>query len=227
MNIKSIAIDLAKETFHICAVDTDNNLVIDKKVKRKSLLSTIVKLTPVDIYMEACGGAHYWARKFVSLGHNVKLIAPHRVTPYVGGQKNDRNDAIAILEACRRPGVVFVGIKTIAQQDLKSLHKIRDQKLKNQTALINQIRGYMLEYGVVLPKTHSKFKSHIEGCLEDATNELSPKIRELCKLLFEDYLYTTKRLDQLTGEIKEISSKTPVIRGLAEEVSFLLFSGKY
>ena len=110
-------------------------------------------MPPCLVAMEACGSAHYWARTFLGYGHEVRLIAPQFVKPYVQSNKNDAVDAEAIVEAVQRPGMRFVAIKETAQQDLQSLHRIRSLVVANRTAQVNQIRGLLLEYGIKIPET--------------------------------------------------------------------------
>lgn len=206
MELNTLAIDLAKDFFQLYGINNSNKAILDKKVGRARFPGLIKKLEPTQIFMEACGGAHHWARMFRTFGHKVKLIAPHHVKPFVGHQKNDRNDAKAILEACRRPEAVFVGVKTIWQQDLQSLHKVRDLKLKQQVAMINHIRGLMIEYGVALPKTHSKFKTAALKEIENGNNDLSPTIRELCIDTYNSYKEVTEKIKSIDKQLLKISS---------------------
>ncbi len=218
MEVKTISIDLAKEIFHIFGVNQNNEIVINKKVTRQNFSKLFIKLPKIEIFMEACGGAHHWARIFSEMGHTVKLIAPHHVTPYVGHQKNDKNDAKAILEACRRPEAVFVGAKETWQQDFQSMHKVRDLKLKHQIALINQIRGLMMEYGVVISKSHKSFRENILMQLEDVENNLTDTIRELCFDLYQNYLMITLQLKMILEKISEKSETSSFIQAAQKEI---------
>ena len=130
MNIKRIGIDLAKQVFQLHGVDGQEKVVLRKQLRRVQLLDYFKKLPPCLIGMEACGGAHYWARELQKLGHTVKLMAPQFVKPYVKSNKNDANDAEAICEAVARPNMRFVAIKTIAQQDIQAIHRIRSEQVK-------------------------------------------------------------------------------------------------
>ena len=144
MPILQCGLDTAKSVFHFHGLDEDN-AVVRKTLKRKQLLTFFAKLEPCLVGMEACGGSHYWARELTKLGHTVLLISPQFVKPFVKGNKNDYNDAEAICEAMIRPTMRFVGIKTQAQQDILMLHRVRENRVKQRTALVNQIRG--LEIG--------------------------------------------------------------------------------
>ncbi|MDE1863716.1 MAG: IS110 family transposase [Thaumarchaeota archaeon] len=150
MNIKRVGIDLAKQVFQLHGVDCQDKVVLRRQLRRNQLLSFFATLPPCLIGMEACGGAHYWARELQKLGHTVKLMAPQFVKPYVKSNKNDANDAEAICEAVGRPKMRFVSVKTIAQQDLQAIHRIRSELVQQRTAKANQIRGLLAEYGIVV-----------------------------------------------------------------------------
>ena len=146
-----LGIDLGKTKFQLCGLTQSGKRVIDRQLTRKDLPVFIANMPHCLIGMESCSGANYWARLFRGYGHKVRLIAPQFVKPFVKSNKNDRADAEAICEAIQRPGMRFVAIKEIEQQDVQSLHRIRSQVLANRTALVNQIRGLLHEYGINLP----------------------------------------------------------------------------
>ena len=152
MNITTLGIDLAKNVFQLHGVDAQGKVMLKKKLNRSGLSDFVAKLPNCLIGMEACGSSHYWARKFQSFGHTVKLMSPQFVKPYVKSNKNDEKDAEAICEAVTRPNMRFVQIKQLEQQDMQCLHRIRSQSIKNRTALTNQIRGLLSEYGIIFPK---------------------------------------------------------------------------
>ena len=154
MNIKRIGIDLAKQVFQLHGVDGQEKVVLRKQLRRVQLLDYFKKLPPCLIGMEACGGAHYWARELQKLGHTVKLMAPQFVKPYVKSNKNDANDAEAICEAVARPNMRFVAIKTIAQQDIQAIHRIRSEQVKQRTAKVNQIRGLLAGMTLFISVAH-------------------------------------------------------------------------
>lgn len=150
-HLSVVGIDLAKRVFHAAGMDDSGKVVLRKRVTREALMPFIAQLPPVVIGMEACGGAHYWARRFRAQGHTVKVMAPQFVQPYVKSNKHDTVDAEAIAEAVTWPTMRFVPIKEVDQQDLQSFHRAREQVIKARTALVNEIRGLLGEYGVVLP----------------------------------------------------------------------------
>ena len=151
MKITVIGIDLAKNLFQIHGVDEQGKTVLKKKLKRDQLAAFFVNLPACLIGVEACGGAHHWARKLQSFGHKVKLMAPQFVKPYVKSNKNDAADAEAICEAVSRPKMRFVAIKSIEQQSFMALHRARQSSVRACTAHSNQIRGMLAEFGLIIP----------------------------------------------------------------------------
>ena len=152
MNIVTCGIDLAKSVIQIHGIDENEEVTVRKQLRRSQVLKFVANRAPCLIGMEACSSAHYWARELTKLGHTVRLMSPQHVKPYIKGNKNDANDAAGICEAVSRPSMKFVGAKTQAQQDILMLHRVRSQKVKSRTALVNQIRGLLAEYGFVLTK---------------------------------------------------------------------------
>ena len=152
MKPTTIGIDLAKTIFQVHGVDARGKVVIRKALKRAQMAAFFANTPPCLIGMEACGSAHYWARKLQAQGHTVKLMAPQFVKPYVKTNKNDAADAEAICEAVTRPTMRFVPIKTVEQQAILALHTARQGFVKARTAQANQIRGLLAEYGLVIPQ---------------------------------------------------------------------------
>ena len=152
MNITTVGLDIAKSVFHLFNITKTGRFISKKQLKRNQLLAYMVKLEPSIIIMEACGGSNYWARKFIVMGHQVKLIAPQYIKPFVKGNKNDYNDAEAIAEASQRPNMRFVPIKSIERQDIQNLHRQRELIKKSRKALVSQVRGLLAEYGIVINK---------------------------------------------------------------------------
>jgi transposase len=157
MNITTIGLDIAKNVFQVHGVDRNGKAVLRKKVSRGKVIECFAKLPVCLIGMEACAGAHHWAREVMKLGHSVKLMPAQYVKAYLKGQKTDGNDAEAICEAVSRPGMRFVAINREAQQDLQMLHRIRHRLVGERTALINQIRGLLGEYGIVFAQGPGRY----------------------------------------------------------------------
>lgn len=149
--VTTIGLDLAKSVFQVHGVDSAGRTVLRKTLRRGQLAPFFARLPPCLIGMESCPGAHHWARKWAAMGHSVRLIAPQFVKPYVKTHKSDAADAEAICEAVGRPNMRFVPIKTVEQQAILSVHRVREGYVKARTALANQIRGLLAEYGIVLP----------------------------------------------------------------------------
>lgn len=192
MNITTIGLDIAKSIFHLYAVNQYGRFVKQKQLKRKQVLAYFAKLAPCQVAMEACGGANYWARELMALGHQVKLIAPQYVKPYVKGNKNDYNDAEAIAEAAQRPNMRFVPIKSIEQQDVQNFHRQRERLKKQRTALVNQVRGQLAEYGVVIHKGVTAVRKGLPEILEEGENGLTGLAREC----FAEHLDELRALDE-------------------------------
>ena len=198
MKITTVGIDLAKALFQVHGVDERGKAVLRKQLKRKDVLSFFANLQPCLIGMEACGSAHYWARKLSELGHTVRLMAPQFVKPYVKTNKNDRNDAEAICEAVARPNMRFVPVKTASMQAVLALHRARQGFVKARTAQANQIRGLLAEFGVVIPKGLGHIARGLPEILEDGENALPGMMRQLIERLGEQL----KALDQQVGEMQ-------------------------
>src|SRR5215813_8384750 len=143
-----LGIDIAKRVLHAVGMDNRGNVVSRKRLSRHDLMPCIAKLPPVRIGIEACGGAHYWARRFRAHGHEVKRMAPQFVKPYVKSHKNDSRDAEAIAEAVTRPTMRFVPVKDVDQQDIQALHRVRERLIGERTALVNAVHGLRHEYGM-------------------------------------------------------------------------------
>ena len=179
MNVTTIGLDIAKNVFQAHGVDQNGKVVMRKRFPRAKVLEFFANLPPCLIAMEACPGAHYWARELRKLGHAVKLMAAQYVKAYLKGNKNDGNDAEAICEAVGRPGMRFVAINTETQQDTQMLHRIRGRLVCDRTALINQVRGLLGEYGIVLAQGPSQVRRGMSVLLGKDDPRLSGMAREL------------------------------------------------
>ncbi len=207
MNITRIGLDLAKSVFQVHAVDHKGHCLFSRALKREKMMAFFQNLSLCLIGMEACASSHFWARTLMSMGHEVKLIAPQFVRPYVKGNKNDANDAEAICEAVSRPSMRFVPVKTVEQQDIQALHRIRQEQVRQRTALVNQIRGLLSEYDIVISRRVESLRNALPDILEDAENKLTADFRILLKGLQEDLIHLDDR----------IGSQDQVIKRLAQE----------
>lgn len=205
--IAVLGIDLAKQSFHIYGVNDEGRKVISKKLTRKQLMVFIAQLPPCLIGLEACGGAHDWVRRLSAYGHTVRMMAPQFVKPYVKSNKNDEVDAEAICEAVQRPNMRFVPAKCIEQQDIQSLHRVRSLWVARRTAQANQIRGLLLEYGIVIPKGIGQVRRAIPAILEDAENALTCQFRTLLSELYEEMVHLDERITCVEQKLQTISSQ--------------------
>lgn len=216
MKITTLGIDLAKNVFHVHGEDANGKVVIRKRVSRNKLPEFIANLPSCLIGMEACGGAHYWARAFRKVNHQVKLMPPQYVKPYVKTNKNDYNDAEAICEAVRRPNMRFVGIKEIEQQDIQSLHRIRSGYMQSRTRIVNQTRGLLSEYGIVVGRQIGQLRCRLPEILEDGDNQLTELGRELFAGLYEELIRLDKQVEDCDKQIDRVFKSTEVCQRLAK-----------
>ena len=209
MKHKLIGIDLAKNMFQICAINQAGKEAFNRSVTRAKLVTTMTGFEPTTVAMEACASGHYWGRKFEQMGHRVILVPPQHVQPFVRGGKSDARDALAIVEAAQRPKLHPVPIKSVLQQDLQSIHRVRSQCIAQVTAIGNQIRGIAREYGVEFqPGIHALIKQ-LPEVLEDAENDLTPVIRQLISEQLEQLRHLRQRNDALHARMIELASQDP------------------
>jgi transposase len=199
MEIQTIGIDLGKTLFHLVGVDASGSVVVRKRCSRSQLVAFTANLRVQRIGMEACSGSHFLGRTLRDQGHDVRLMPAQYVKPYVKTNKSDYIDAEAIAEAVQRPTMRFVPIKTEDQLDLQAVHRVRERWVRRRTAVVNQIRGLLLERGLTLPKGRSYVEQALPDILEDATLRLSDSFRVLLAQLKVE-------LDQLTARIEEIGT---------------------
>ena len=214
MNGTTIGIDLAKNTFSLHGVDTRGKTVLRQNVSRAKLLPLLATQPPSLIGMEACSGAHHWARQLVGLGHRVGIMAPRFVAPYRKGAKNDGNDAEAVCEAVSRPGMRFVPVKSAEQQAVLCLHRIRQGLIKERTAAINQLRGLLAEFGLVMPKGRYGAQHHIPRLLEDAENGLPMLARRLLHDVYRRLIALNDELLAYDRELEHLARDSEVAQRL-------------
>lgn len=195
----TITIDLAKDVFQVAVFNKFGKQIINTSVSSKKLQLLVAQHPEACIFMEACGSAHYWGRRFTQLGHQVKLIPPHLVANYRNGNKNDKNDAVAIYEASKNPKIYFVSIRTLEQQDLATQHKLRDGYVKQRTQLGNRIRGFALEYGVKFSLGINRLRQQVPCALEDAENELTNVARACLRNLLNQLLSLDAIIEETTA----------------------------
>lgn len=212
--IKYVGIDLAKRSFHLYAVDGEGLAVLSRKLTRARLSAVVAQLPACTIAMEACGSAHHWARVFRTFGHDVRLIAAQFVKPYVKSNKNDAADAEAICEAAQRPGMRFVAVKTVEQQDIQAIHRMRSLTVERRTAQINQIRGLLLEYGIEVAQGRAALQRRLPEILEDADNGLSARFRAELHGLAEELRHLNERVAHYDEQLEQIAQGDAQARAL-------------
>jgi len=213
-NITTIGIDLAKNVFHTVWVDQHGNLVKKKKLTRNTMATAFSNLPACTIAMEACAGSHHWARVLIAQGHQVKLLPPQYVKPFVKGNKNDYNDAQGIVEASVRPSMRLVSIKRPQQQDIQTIHRVRDELVKRRTAQSNQIRGLLGEYGVVMPQGLGSVRRRLPEILEDGDNGLSDLLRGLLADSYEELLHLDSRIGKVNRQLDQEVVSNPACQRL-------------
>lgn len=216
MKIKRIGVDLAKQVFQVHGVDEEEHVVLKRQLRRQQMLTFFGKIKPCLIGMEACAGAHYWARELMKLGHTVKLMAPQHVKPYVKGNKNDANDAAAICEAVSRHSMRFVAVKTVDQQDLQAQHRVRSLLVRQRTAKANEIRGLLGEYGIVVGQRIDRLRCALPVLLERTDRGLSDPLRLLLAGLQEDLIRLDERVTQLDRVIERAAKEDATARRLQQ-----------
>jgi len=212
MSVLGIAI--AKLVCHVVGMDDTGAVVLRKRIARSEWLAFIANVPPLHMGLEACGSAHYWARCVREHGHDVRLIAPQFIKAYVKSPKNDARDAEAICEAVTRPTMRFVPIKRVEQQDLQALHRIRERLIRARTALVNELRGLLNEYGIILPQSMTKFRALLVGKLQNEQAKLTTLSAELFWHLYDEFLAVEKRLTYDDEKLATIGRAHPACRRL-------------
>lgn len=207
-----VGIDLAKNVFHLVGMNAQGKVVWKERVYRVELAEFVVNLPQTVLVMEACASSHYWGRKFQSFGHEVKLIAPQYVKPYVKTNKNDMADAEAIAEAATRPTMRFVPLKSQEQQDIQTLHRIRERYVTSRTALANQTRGISGEYGIVFSKSVSKLCATFHETMEKHQDELSADVKEMLYRQYDEIAELSEHIKKCEDKLKEMTKNNYLVQ---------------
>ncbi|AMU09016.1 transposase [Burkholderia cenocepacia] len=197
-DVTLVGIDLGKHSFHLHGQDRHGKAVFRKKVNRKQLIEFFAKFHPCIVVMEACAGAHYMARQLAGWGHQVKLISPQFVRPFVKSNKNDFVDAEAICEAASRPSMRFVTPKTESQQILSALHRVRDSLVRDRVKTANQLHGFLLEFGISLPVGQAVIK-RLPAML--AEHALPPRLVAILERLHVHFKYLSEQISEIDAEM--------------------------
>lgn len=214
MNVRLLSIDLAKTVFQVCGTNQAGKSLFNKAVSRKKLVALLAQYPGTPIAMESCPGSNHWARVFEAEGRKVFLIPPQHVKPFVKGNKNDRNDAFAISEAARRPGLRCVRPRTLEQTDMILEHRVKERRTASRTALTNQVRGILSEYGIVVGCGPARLRKQLPLLLEEADNGLTDDVRHLLHDLLEEWQRLDEVIDLLDRKIRQRARNNPNTRRL-------------
>lgn len=213
MNVTLIGLDLAKNVIQICGVNQAGRQVFNRAIKRKQVMDVLAQYPGVAVAMEACSGSNYWGRELEQRGHPVMMIPPQHVKALVRGNKNDRNDAFAVCEAARRPGLQFVRPRSLEQVDMLWAHRLRERLVEQRTRLINQLRGMLQEYGVVLPQGKEQLRQHIPWLLEDGANGLTAMARHYLQQTLQEWQALDERIHSFESDIaRQCRASEPACR---------------
>jgi len=211
---KTIGLDTAKNVFHLVICNQKGKILVKKMLRRTQFLRYFANLPTCLIGMEACSGSHYWGRELKKLGHTVKLIPAQHVKPYLRGNKNDYNDALAIAEAVVRPEMRFVAIKTVEQQDQALINHKRQQVIEARTQQCNRIRAMLLERGIVINKGINHLKQALPGLLENITQPLSDGFIQVLQQDYTHLQQLDKRLAVYDQQIEVINKESKACKRL-------------
>lgn len=206
---KLVAIDLAKHCYQVGAFDARGQVIFNRKVSSAKFAAVLQQIEPTVVAMEACAAAHFWARRLQAMGHEVRLVPPQHAKAFRRVHKSDAHDVVSIAEAAQRPNLHFVPVKTVAQQDLQMLGRIRERWVAQRTATINQARGLAREYGVDIAKTSRKLLEELPLALSDADNALSPVAREALNELLAEIRHVTEQIAAVMRRITALASQDP------------------
>jgi transposase len=202
---RTIGIDTGKNTLHMIGLDSKGAIVLREKISRSQIASRLVNVPPCLIGIEAGMASHFVARELAALGHEVKQVPPAYAIPFRQGHKNDFRDAHAVAEAVERPSTRFVPIKTDSQLDLQALHRVRSRLIGNRTAVINQIRGFLLEHGIPVRQGHRFLRQQLPQIMATQTDVLSPRMIRVIGDLVDDWAYLDQRIERVTDEIEALA----------------------
>lgn len=214
MSIVILGVDLGKNVCSVVGIDEGGAVVVRRSMRRQTLIGYLAKLPACVVAMEACCGAHYLGRLFAAQGHEIRLMSPEYVRPYVKAQKNDDRDAEGIAEAASRPTMRFVELKSQAQLDIQTLHRVRSRLGAERRSLTNQLRAILLERGITFPVGRRKLELGIDALLAEENDTLSLRVRQLVGELRAEWLGLDTRIEALNDEFSELARNEPAARRL-------------
>jgi transposase len=214
MSIVILGVDLGKNSCSVVGVDAAGKVVVRRSMRRQTLIDYVTKLPACVVAMEACCGAHHLGRLFAEQGHEIRLMSPEYVRPYVKAQKNDDRDAEGIAEAASRPTMRFIELKSQEQLDIQTLHRVRSRLVAERTNLINQLRAILLERGVIFPVGRRKLELGLDGMLAEGNETLSPRMRQLVGELRAEWRELDTKIKTLNGEFVQLARNDAAMRRL-------------
>jgi transposase len=215
-DVRILGVDLGKNSCSVVGMDAAGRVVLRRRMRRESIIALAAKLPGCVVAMEACCGAHHLGRLLVAQGHEVRLMSPEYVRPYVKAQKNDDRDAEAIAEAATRPTMRFVALKSEVQLDVQVLHRVRDRLVGQRTSLMNQIRSILLERGIVVAQGRRKLLDALEALpLDNDNGAVGPRVRLLLNDMLDQWHALDTRITALDDEFADMARNDPAARRLA------------
>ena len=214
MQHTTIAVDIAKSVFEIAVSEQPGRVSERHRLSRASFLKFFAERQPATVLMEACGSAHHWAREISCLGHHVQLLPPHRTRPYVTGNKTDQSDAKGLLEARRNEQIQVVPVKSVDQQAVSALHRLRSAWSAARTARINTVRGLLREFGIVIPLGSKRVVPRVQELLEDAESGLPDSIRPALNEARSEIMELERRMGMVEQELRALARQLPVVQKL-------------
>lgn len=205
-----ITVDLAKDVFQAAGFNDRLSSAFNKRLKRREITEFMAQQPLCEVVMEACYSSHYWGRCFQEMGHTVRLLPAQHVTPFVRGNKSDHNDTVAIAEASRRPNIIDVPLKSVAQQDIQCLHRMRELCVSRRTGLMNQTRGLLSEYGIVATVGHAAFSRLLSEVTDPDNGAISPMLKNQFRAISKEYIELTDRIAAILKELTQIAKNEPL-----------------
>lgn len=210
MKFNVLAVDIAKEVFQVHGIRARSRSPLSRRVRRQEFLSVMRGFAPSLVVIEAGWSAHYWGREIEKLGHKVKLIAPQHVKPFVQTNKSDRNDAAAIAEAAQRPGMKFVSVKSVEQQEIQMLHRVRARCVRQRTAVCNEARGFLCEQGIVIRLGVKAVREKLKELLLDTSGDISWLFQEILRRLYDELKWLDQQVLDYDQKILQIAKAHPM-----------------
>jgi len=214
MDTTTIAVDLAKQVFEVAEANRAGRVTGRRRLTRTQFARFLQQQPPAHVVMEACGTAHHWGRTAQACGHRVSLLPAQYVRPFVRRQKTDRTDATGLLDAVKADGIHPVAVKTVAQQELLALHRMRQQWMTTRTARINALRGFLREHGIAVATGPARIVAHVAQLIADADAQVPPRLRHLLASIIDDIRAIEAHIDRVERDLRVVADTDPVVERL-------------